>query len=196
DAGTLTGSIGVVGGKVVYKELLEKVGVTVDVFQRGKNAGMFSSTERFSESQEQRFTGMLEETYRIFLDRVAESRHMTQDELEPSAQGRPLTGAQAKEGGLVDEIGGLQRAIEKAKVEAGISDDTSVSIVRVPNPESVLKVLFAGRDPGVKWPALTEITATMLPRDVRRAVSYVNVARELLVGNEAAALLPMHVEIR
>ncbi len=196
DAGTLTGSIGVVGGKIVYRKLLDKLGVTIDVFQRGENAGLLSPVETFSRSEEERFRGLLEETYRIFLKRVSQSRQMELEKLRPWAQGRPLTGKQAVKAGLVDEIGGLQKAIQKARSEAGIPEDTDVSVVRVPRSESILKVLFTGRNPGVEWNGLNALSPSMLPGNAQSIITYLQVAKKLMENHTAAALLPMHIKIR
>ena len=196
DEGTLTGSIGVVGGKLVLDGLFDKVGITVDVFQRGKNAGIFSSVAQFSEAERERYRALLEETYRIFVQRVSEARKLSSEELERVAQGRPLTGQMAKRGDLVDELGGLNAAIDKARQEAGIPPDTPISVVRIPKAESLLKVLFWGRDPGVTLPRSVMPQLGPVPGDVKPLLRYLSVAQSLFEDEQAAALMPMHITIK
>lgn len=196
DRGTLTGSIGVVGGKLVLAGLFDKIGVTVDVFQRGKNAGLFSSVEKFSQTQRAAFRDLLEDTYRIFLQRVAESRRISTEQLQQHAQGRPLTGSQALEGELIDEVGGLDAALQKARREAGIPPGTDVSIVRVPKAESLVKVLFWGKDPGVRLPKTMGSPLGDLPRGAQPILRYIRTAAALMANHEAAAIMPVHISIR
>jgi protease-4 len=196
DNGSLTGSIGVVGGKLVLSGLFEKIGVTVDVFQRGRNSGLFSSVETFSKSQRETFRGLLEETYRIFLQRIMASRKLSTEQLERWAQGRPLTGNQALEGHLIDEVGGLEAALKKARQEAGIPPETDIAIVRVPKAENLLKVLFWGRDPGVKLPRDLQSPFGHLPRSAQPLLRYIQTAARVMVDHQAAALMPVHISIR
>jgi protease-4 len=193
---TLTGSIGVVGGKLVLAGLFDKIGVTVDVFQRGQNAGLFSSVEKFSQNQRSAFRDLLEETYRIFLQRVADSRKISSEKLQEYAQGRPLTGSQALEGDLIDEVGGLDAALQKARQEAGIPPGTDVSIVRVPKAESLVKVLFWGKDPGVRLPKTMGSPLSHLPEGARPLLRYIQTAAALMANHEAAAVMPAHISIK
>ncbi|MFW6044391.1 MAG: signal peptide peptidase SppA [Planctomycetota bacterium] len=195
DSGTMTGSIGVVGGKIVIDGLMDKLGITVDVFERGDNAGIYSSVDEMSSSQREKMRKLLEETYRIFVERVVEARDRSREELEPWIQGRPLTGEQALEGELVDEIGDLHDAINKARSEAGIDKDASVSIVRVPKPEGLLKVMLSGRDPGVEVPSIVDASARELPRRAESIFGYMRLGQRMLENGEAAALMPMWLSV-
>jgi protease-4 len=196
DEGTLTGSIGVVGGKLVLSGLFEKIGVTVDVFQRGENAGLFSSVEKFSRKQRADYRDLLEETYRIFLWRVTDSRKMSTEELGNWAQGRPLTGGQAVKGKLIDEIGGLKDAIDKARQLSGIPPETEYSVVRIPKAESLLTVLFQGRNPGVSLPRRMRSSIDLLPEGAQSIVNYIRTSARLMANSEAAALMPAYISIK
>src|SRR6516162_446825 len=103
---TLTGSIGVLAGKMVVSDLFKKLGVSTDSAQIGANASMFSSASDFSPQAHSRLEAFLDETYRGFKDHVASGRHMTQEEVEEVAKGRVWSGEDAKARGLVDELGG------------------------------------------------------------------------------------------
>jgi protease-4 len=125
EPGTLTGSIGVVGGKIVLGGLYNKVGINTEVISRGANANLMSSTSPFSESERRAWAGMMRDTYTQFLDKALEGRKkagksMTRADLEKLAGGRIWTGRQAKANGLVDELGTLDDAIAAAKQLAGV----------------------------------------------------------------------------
>jgi protease-4 len=102
---TLTGSIGVLAGKLVVADLLKKIGVSTDSAQIGANAAMFSLTDDFSARAHSRLEAFLDDTYKGFKDHVATGRHMTQEEVEAVAKGRVWSGEDAKAHGLVDELG-------------------------------------------------------------------------------------------
>src|SRR5215813_6205878 len=111
---TLTGSIGVLAGKLVFADLLKKIGISTDSAQVGANAAMFSPTDDFSTRAHARLQAFLDETYRGFKDHVAAGRHMTQDEVEAVAKGRVWSGEDAKTRGLVDGLGGYAVALRLA----------------------------------------------------------------------------------
>ncbi len=139
--GTLTGSIGVYGGKYVAGETLGKLGVNVEVVTDGAHADLFSPTTRFSESAREAVQAQIDDTYERFLQVVAGGRGLSRDEVHQMAQGRVWTGRQAYANGLVDELGGFHRAIEVAKAEAGIAEDSPVDLVTYPQPRSFFEVL-------------------------------------------------------
>lgn len=139
--GTLTGSIGAYGGKYVLGGTFEKLGVKMEEVTNGAHADLFSPVSRFSDSARQALQAQLDDTYERFLQVVADGRGMTRDEVDRIAQGRVWTGRQAYENGLVDELGGLWRAIEVAKVEAGIDQESEVTLVPFPQPRSFFEVL-------------------------------------------------------
>lgn len=136
---TITGSIGVLGGKLNLAGTYGKLGLTQHIYQRGEEADLLSSTTPFSESGREVFRGYLSEFYTLFLDRVAEGRDMTRDEVHAVAQGRVWTGAQALEHGLVDELGGLDVAIQRAAERAGLEN---YGVRRLPQPKGFVELLL------------------------------------------------------
>ena len=139
--GTLTGSIGVYGGKYVAGETLEKLGVNVEVVTDGTHADLFSPTTQFSDSARQAVQAQIDDTYERFLQVVADGRGLSRDQVHQIAQGRVWTGRQAYDNGLVDELGGLHRAVEIAKTEAGIAAESPITLVTYPQPRSFFEVL-------------------------------------------------------
>ncbi|RJL25123.1 signal peptide peptidase SppA [Bailinhaonella thermotolerans] len=124
--GTLTGSIGVFGGKPVIKDLLERLGVTTDTVDLGANAGMFSTSREFSDAQWDRLNGWLDRVYADFVGKVAAGRGMTAERAGELARGRVWTGADARANGLVDELGGLEDALNLARKRADLPADAPV----------------------------------------------------------------------
>jgi protease-4 len=119
--GTLTGSIGIYGGKLNLLGLYRKLGLNVESLSRGRHAEMMSPFTDFDAEESRRYTERLEDSYRIFLDRVAEGRDMSREAADSLGQGRVWSGVGAWERGLVDTLGGLNTAFDVALVEAGIS---------------------------------------------------------------------------
>jgi protease-4 len=130
--GTLTGSIGIFGGKVAIGDTLEKIGVNVESVQSGRNATLSSPFEPFTPEQRTKLQAYMESFYDGFVKKAAESRHSTPEQIHAVAQGRVWTGRQARERGLVDELGGLDRAVAIAKSRAGIPADEDVELVTYP----------------------------------------------------------------
>ncbi len=155
---TITGSIGVYGGKISFGELYDTLGVTHHTWSRGRNAGMFTSTRPFDPVEYAALDRMIGETYRQFKERVAEGRGLTPEEVEEVARGRVWSGQRALEVGLVDELGGFQDAIDRARGMAGLDPGTEVALVSYGGggglngtliPERIRQALA----PGVELPA-------------------------------------------
>jgi protease-4 len=119
--GTITGSIGVLAGKLTLGGLLDRLLVQREQVVRGEHAAMFGLEAPFSEEERARLRGLIEHTYEQFVDRVATARGRPRGEIEAIAGGRVWTGRQALEHGLIDELGGLERAIAHARSLAGLS---------------------------------------------------------------------------
>ncbi|MGP3917509.1 signal peptide peptidase SppA [Nonomuraea sp. 10N515B] len=132
--GTLTGSIGVYGGKPVFSELLGKMGINSEMVAEGANAGMFSTSRSFSPEQWERINAWLDRIYDDFVAKVAESRKLTRERTHELARGRVWTGADAQSGGLVDELGGLEDALALARKRAGLAEDAPVRMYPRLNP--------------------------------------------------------------
>lgn len=141
--GTLTGSIGVFGGKFVFSGLWEKLGIGWDSVSEGGNAQMWSSNRSFSPEQLKRFDSLMAETYEAFLDRVAEGRNIPRDKVKALAEGRVFTGRQAKENGLVDDLGGIDVALVHARALAKLKEDEDVPLVRFPPRKSTLEMFIS-----------------------------------------------------
>jgi protease-4 len=138
---TLTGSIGVVGGKLALRDALGKLGVNTFPIGRGKRATMFASLGPWSDDERAAIRSSMEAVYRVFVGRVAEGRHKTPEDVQKIAQGRVWTGARAKELGLVDEIGGLDAALAEARRRARLDADAPLEIYP---PSPTLHDILAG----------------------------------------------------
>ncbi len=125
---TLTGSIGVVSGKLVTGDAWSRIGVDWDELSIGRNASFNSPIEAYSESEKQRLEAGLDVIYEGFKARVSDGRSMSPERVEEVAKGRVWTGAEAKDLGLVDELGGLDRAIELARELGEIDEGAPVSV--------------------------------------------------------------------
>src|SRR6266571_3360398 len=173
---TITGSIGVVGGKPVVKGLYDWLGITNEYVLRGKNAGIFRESEKFNDSERKKFEEFLNTTYDEFTSRVAKGRNKEKNYIDSIGQGRVWTGRQGKDNGLVDEYGGLDKAIEVAKQLANIPADKSVQRVILPHPPGFFEQLMSGggeddADAKVKTKEQEAILAT-LPEGLRHAFRY------------------------
>ncbi len=189
EPGTLTGSIGVFGGKMNLAGLYEKVGITLHTVQRGQLSSIFSSTSDFNDAERAKFRQFLEGFYDVFLARVAEGRGMTKEEVHVVAQGRVWTGVQAKERKLVDELGGLDVAIARARVLAEIPEGEDVSILRLPKRRTFV-------DQVMEDLTQAQMPAEMHIPEVRAAYGRLFALARVLESGGVAAMLPGTLEIR
>jgi len=143
---TLTGSIGVIFAKFDIAGLYDKLGVTRPSLDRGKNADLYAETEPLTGEKLAKIQQQVEAFYAGFLSRVARGRKRSVSEIEPLAQGRVWTGAQAKENGLVDQLGGLDTAVELIRKRAKIGASEKITLVVYPPKRSLLEVLMARQD--------------------------------------------------
>jgi protease IV len=139
---TITGSIGVIIGKFNVSGLYNLLGLSTDSISTGDNASLFSSQQNFTPAQRAWVEKTLHETYDQFIKGVAQGRGLTVEAVDKIGKGRVWSGAQAKELGLVDELGGEGAAIRVAKQLAHISAGEEVHIVRFPEEKSFLQQLF------------------------------------------------------
>ena len=140
--GTLTGSIGVVFGKPNLHGLYDKLGITKDMIARGRFAAIDSDYSDLSPVELAKLKEGIDANYHDFVAKVAQARRSPFDRIEPLAQGRVWLGGQAKANGLVDELGGLDRAFELVKQKARIPASENVAIVMYPARRSILDLLF------------------------------------------------------
>jgi protease-4 len=153
EGGTLTGSIGVVGGKVALQDTLLKLGITTDVVSRGKNSGIFSILKPFTDSERAALGAMMQNIYLQFTTKAALSRNMDLKQMQPLAEGKVYTGRQAKKIGLVDNLGGLHDAVLAAKKAGGLEIDQKVDLLLLPKPQSFLEELFGSQSFQTRVPA-------------------------------------------
>ena len=146
--GTLTGSIGVLGGKPVTANLLERAGVTVDAVTEGAHADMFTTTRPFSDEEWARLNTWLDRIYEDFTSKVADGRGMSMDKVHDVARGRVWTGADAAGNGLVDELGGLDTAVALARRRAGLPDATPLRLFPRARPLDRLRPPESSEDRG------------------------------------------------
>jgi protease-4 len=139
---TMTGSIGVVFGKPNLHGLYDKLGITKDAVQRGKHAGIDSDYAPLTEDERRILRDGVDESYKDFVAKVADARRRGFNDIEPLAQGRVWLGSQAKARGLVDELGGLDSAIELVKKKAHIPAGEKVSLVMYPPRRSLLDIVM------------------------------------------------------
>ena len=139
---TQTGSIGVVFGKPNLRGLYEKIGISKDAVQRGKHADIDSDYVALSPEERKIVQDGVDETYEDFVNKVAKARKRTFAEIEPVSQGRVWTGSQARARGLVDELGGLDRAVEMLKKKANIPASEQVRVQLYPTQRSLFDLLL------------------------------------------------------
>ncbi len=183
---TITGSIGIFGGKVVLAKILAEYGVRIAEEARGRRAGMFTLTRPFTEEEKASLEGMIREGYRQFVDRVAVGRKKPMGDVERLAQGRIWTGSQAVKNGLADESGGIEEAVAAVKNLARMDSGEQVSLVPFPERLSLLDVLRGGRR---KEPAIR--AEKLDPEALKQFFNTMG-----LDGRRALALSPVRLFIR
>ena len=194
---TITGSIGVVAGKPVVKGFYDWLGISNEYVLRGKTAGMFRETEKFSDEERAKFEDWIKTTYyQDFVPKVAKGRNKDAQYIDSIAQGRVWTGAQAKDRGLVDEFGGLDKAIEVAKQLAKIPADKGVEQVVLPYPTTFLQQLLSGGDDNANTQVQQQrAMLAALPEDARRAFRYMALMERMKNG-EKMFLMPYDIRVK
>lgn len=191
---TVTGSIGVFMGKPIVKGMYDWLGVTNEYILRGKNAGIFRETEKWTPEERKR---MEEQTNGIYFDnflpKVAAGRSITLERANELGQGRVWTGTQAKENGLIDEFGGLETAIRAAKELANLPADKDVRRVVFPAPRPFLETLFADSDSAEL--KAQKAMAESLPEDARRVLRFAALFDQMKRG-ESMFLMPYELLIK
>ena len=143
--GTITASIGVLGGKMLTSGLWDKVGLSWDEVHQGQNATMFTGTQDYTPAEWGRFEAWLDRVYLDFTSKVADGRKLPKEKVLEIAKGRIWSGEDAKNLGLVDELGGYDTALKLAKKAIGVSENDEVKIVVYPRPKSFFKNLMDRR---------------------------------------------------
>ncbi|MBV8775161.1 MAG: signal peptide peptidase SppA [Deltaproteobacteria bacterium] len=188
DPGTITGSIGVLGGKFDFSGGAQAIGINSAAVSRGRNAGMFDPFSSFTPSQAALFDQqILGDTYQYFLKLVAQRRHLTLARANDIAQGRVWIGAQAVENKLVDKLGGFDAALAQAKILAKISPQEQVQLVELPSRPSLLSRLLTGRVYG-EARFSTELVHALEPlSSIARAV----LAQRRIAGQAYCPVMPI-----
>ena len=185
---TLTGSIGIYGGKYNILGLYHKLGLNVETVSRGRHAEMLSAFRDFTPDERRRFEQGLESFYRGFVARVARGRRLSEAEVDSVAQGRVWIGQAALGCGLVDRLGGLETAFEMARARAHLPQGEELVVERFPRvrrsfPERLLEDLFAGDD---------ETDAALSLPPLLRAWATV----ERFPAGEPLAIMPYRLDVR
>lgn len=205
---TTTGSIGVFFLKPYLSDLEDKIGVKREVITRGKFADEFNFFDKFSPEAYEKFDRYIGEFYNTFLKMVAEGRKMSVAQVDSVAQGRVWSGERAKAVGLVDELGGLDKAVQVAKGLAGIDSASAVTLISYPKKKSFYEMLFSDSEA-----TAYEAFMNVLARDIRHEVmqeifggavvsgevQQVKKHLQMMTGSEAMkpqALMPYEVIIK
>ncbi|MFZ0880915.1 MAG: signal peptide peptidase SppA, partial [Candidatus Acidiferrales bacterium] len=172
DPNTITASIGVLGGKLNVSGLYSMLGLSTDYVATSDNATFYSAQQNFTPAQRAAFEKSLQDVYANFTKGVAAGRNMSVEAVDKIGKGRVWTGEQAKDLGLVDELGGLDRAIAVAKQLAHIPERRSVHIVRFPEEKTFFQMLLERqRDESAQAMTIEEtvrrLTATYEPLQAR-----------------------------
>lgn len=192
---TLTGSIGIYGGKFITGGTFDKFGANIESVIIGRNAGLESPDRPFTDSERAKLREQIRDFYNGFIQKVAASRKMPVERVDTLAQGRVWTGSQAREHGLVDALGGLDRAIALAKEKAGISAETEVDIVTYPARRSLAEMLIEElsgneRQLGAELDAVISVVAGLRTAE-RRAIGLLTAPARLFNPGEPLALMPV-----
>ncbi len=194
---TVTGSIGVFMGKPVMSGFYDWVGITTEYTMRGKNAGIFREDRKWEGDELAKMQESVNNIYFTnFVPKVAKGRNKTDEQVNTIAQGRVWTGAQAKENGLIDEFGGLEKAIEIAKGLANLPADKDVRRVNFPEPRPFLETIFGGgASVETEEQKVQKAVIKSLPADVRKTLRYASMLDQMQRG-EAMMMLPFELEIK
>jgi protease-4 len=160
---TLTGSIGVFFGKIDLRGLYDKIGLKKELLTRGRFAAIDSENKPLTPEERDKVQKEIQVFYRGFVERVAEARKRPYDQVEPLAQGRVWLGAQAKMNGLVDEIGGLDRAVEMIKQRTNIPASEQVTLVTYPSRRTLLELLLKNSNDSSELESAIQSVAGHLP---------------------------------
>jgi protease-4 len=195
EPGTITGSIGVVGGKLATQGLWKKAGVKTEVLSRGAHSGLLTSDAPFTDSERKTMTALMQDTYDLFVDKALEGRRragkkMTRERLLSLAGGRVWTGRQAKENGLVDELGTLHDAVAWAAKAAHLPADKEPELLELPKSRGMLDSFLGEHDVSLLLrPAL--LKAPDLAEKLRGAGALLR-----LRGEPTWAVMPFHLRMK
>ncbi|HEY8149301.1 MAG TPA: signal peptide peptidase SppA [Vicinamibacteria bacterium] len=182
---TITGSIGVFGGKFTLHGLYDKLGMTKEILTRGQHADLFSEYRPWNDEERAKFRTLMVAFYQDFVTRAAEGRKKSFEEIDAVAQGRVWTGSEALSHGLVDRLGGLDVALGLAKERARIDKDQEVNLVVLPERKGFIETILERQEDGVDM-------RIGLPLDVRRLLRWVSAFSR----GDVMARLPFDLQVR
>lgn len=193
---TITGSIGMFMGKPIVRGMYEWLGVSNEYVMRGKNAGIFRETEKWTPEERTKMEEMANNVYfSNFVPKVAQGRGKTNEEVDTLGQGRVWTGTQAKENGLVDDFGGLEKAIQTAKELASLPADKDVKRVVFPAPVTLIERLLGSGGSQTSDDQAAKALAESLPSDAKKALRFANIFEQMKRG-DAMLLMPYELTIK
>jgi len=182
EPGTITGSIGVFGGKFSLHGLYDKLGMSKEILTRGRHAAVFSTYRPWNDEERTRIRELMEAFYKDFVTKAAQGRRKRYEDVDALAQGRVWTGEEAQRHGLVDRLGGFALALDLAKEKAKIGKGEEVRLVVLPERKSLLEQILDRQDDGLQ---------TTLPADVRALLRW-----QLTVGDgQPLARLPFDLRV-
>jgi protease-4 len=188
---TLTGSIGIFGGKIVTGGIYEKLGAHIDSTSIGKNAEMDSPVRPFNADEAKKVQEQLQAFYDSFVEKVAQSRHTTPEKIDAIAQGRVWTGRQAKQNGLVDSLGGLDAAVAIAKQRAKLAADAEVELVVFPPRKSFYELLTEQFSGASQQAAVSQWVTSNLSKGELETLRVMRGPLTMFRRGEPLALMPM-----
>jgi protease-4 len=184
EPGTITGSIGVFGGKFSLHGLYDKIGLRKEILNRGQHADIFTEYRPWTDEERGRIRDLMTAFYKEFVTKAAQGRKRTYEQVHEVAQGRVWTGREALDRGLVDRLGGMDVALAMAKERAGIRKDQDVRLVVLPERKGLLEQFLERQEEGVE--------TRLLPRDVGALLRWA----EVLGDGRPVARLPFDLRIR
>jgi protease-4 len=190
--GTVTGSIGVVGGKMLTRKFWQDyTGITWDEVHTSQNATIWAGTHDYSPQQWQKVQDFLDRVYEDFTSKVAQGRKVEKEKVLEVAKGRIWTGEDAKEHGLVDQLGGFDVALRLARTEAGLKPDAAIKVAVYPRPKKLIETLLE-RGPDSSEPTAEIAAANQVLQTIRPLYE---MAREIgLVEENGVLRMPMYKE--
>jgi protease-4 len=188
---TLTGSIGIFGGKIVTGGIYEKLGAHIESTSIGRNAEIDSPARPFNAEELKKVQEQLQSFYDGFVEKVAQSRHTTPEKIDAIAQGRVWTGNQARQNGLVDALGGLDAAVAIAKQRAKLAADTEVELVVYPPRKSFYELLTEQFSGSTEQMAMSTWLSANLSKGELEALRMMRGPLTMFRRGEPLALMPM-----
>ena len=188
--GTITGSIGVLGGKMNLSGGFGKIGVTKATVSKGRFAALFSETSGFTPEERSLVEGMMRSTYDEFVSKAAQGRRMTREKLSELAEGKVWIGSRARKVGLVDECGGMGLAIQEVKKLIGLRQDDKIALVTYPKEKTFLDMLQRALGSSITAQTALEEFTGPLPRSVRSLIGPAKALVRLLERERVVTMMP------